>query len=100
MSLSTNIEETEIPKLGKHSHINSDGNLSTGHTSSTSGLYGNAGRIAAILRKPDCVFHKRKQVPLHTKSSIPILLLIFLLGAAHQDFATNCFRKTRPGRTR
>jgi len=32
-----------------------------------------------ISRQPDCVFHKTKQVLVHTKSSIPILLLIFLL---------------------
>jgi hypothetical protein len=43
MPSSTIIEETKIPKLGKHSHINSDGDFSTRHTNSTSGLYGNAG---------------------------------------------------------
>src|SRR6478736_3553765 len=55
MSLATNVEETEIPKLGKHSHINSDGNLSTRHTNSMSGLYSNAGRAVPILRNLGCV---------------------------------------------
>src|SRR6476660_1911551 len=67
MSLSTNVEETKIPKLGKHSHINSDGNLSTRHTSSMSGLYGNADRVAPILRNPGCVVsHNCTSVSLFT----------------------------------
>src|SRR4030095_5907996 len=57
MPPSTIIEETKIPKLGKHSHINSDGNLSTRHTSSTSGLYGNAGCSASILCHPGVLFN-------------------------------------------
>src|SRR6478672_1631446 len=67
MSPATNVEETEIPKLGKHSHINSDGNLSTRHTSSMSGLYSNAGRAVPILRNLGCVVsHNWSSVSLFT----------------------------------
>src|SRR4030095_11277665 len=134
MPPSTIIEETKIPKLGKHSHINSDGNLSTRHTSSTSGLYGNAGCSASILchpgvlfnttaagflfsrniappramvawyrtlsdytiiRRPDCLLHQSKHVPVHTKSSDSDWLLIFLI-------TTNCYEteRTKAARTK